>query len=98
MRMLAIVMCASLGFAATAGFEAPALAKDPRPPAEDKVICKRQQDADTGSHFASTKRVCLKKSEWRELEDGAENTLRRVREQGGACPKCLSTGMGGGPG
>jgi hypothetical protein len=92
MRMLAIVMCASLGFATTA------LAKDPPPPGEDKIICKRQQDADTGSHFATTKRVCLKKSEWKEMEEGAENTLRRVREQGGSCPACLTPPMGGGPG
>jgi len=55
--------CASLGL----GFATTAIAaKDP--PAEDKIICKRQQDADTGSHFASSKKVCMKKSEWKELE------------------------------
>jgi len=67
----------------------------PKDEAEDKVICKRQQEADTGSHFASTKKVCLRKSEWKQMEDGAENALRRLRQQGGACPKCLSPGSGG---
>ena len=75
----------------------PATAKDPAPD-EDKIICKRQQDADTGSHFATPKKVCLRKSEWKQMEDGAENALRRVREQGGACPKCLGSSSGGGPG
>jgi hypothetical protein len=89
--MLAITMCAALAFATTA------VAKDPSEK-EDKVVCKRQQDADTGSHFATTKRVCMKKSEWRQMEEGAENALRRIREQGGACPACLSPGNGGGPG
>lgn len=92
MRMFAIVMCTALGFAGAAA------AKDPPDPAEDKVICKRQQDADTGSHFATTKKVCLRKSEWKQMEEGAENALRRIREQGGACPKCLSPGGNGGPG
>lgn len=80
------------------GVSSAAVGKDPPKPAEDRIICKRQQDADTGSHFASTKRVCLRKSEWEQLEDGAENSLRRLRQQGGACPKCLVTGSGGGPG
>jgi hypothetical protein len=82
LSLVALAACGSLGVVATA-----AIAKDPP---EDKVVCKRQQDADTGSHFATTKRVCLKKSEWKQMEEGAENSLRRVREQGGACPKCLS--------
>ena len=80
------------------GFSAAAVAKDPPAPVEDKLICKRQYDADTGSHFAAPKKVCLRKSEWRQIEEGAENSLRRLREQGGACPKCLNTGSGGGPG
>ena len=86
MRLLSLAICASLAFTTAA------VAKDPP---EDKVICKRQQDADTGSHFASTKRVCMKKSEWKELEDGAERTMDRVRRTGGAGPLQPSAG---GPG
>lgn len=83
---LAAVACLCVGTAAVAASD------DPKGDKEDKVVCKRQQDADTGSHFATTKKVCMLKSEWRQLEEGAENTLRRVREQGGACPTCLSPG------
>ena len=86
MRILGLVMSVSLGFATAAG----AAAKDSP---EDKIVCKRQQDADTGSHFASTKRVCMKKSEWKELEDGAERAIDRVRRTGGAGP--LQPGSGG---
>ena len=81
-----------LAMIACFGFTTAAVAKDSTPPSEDKIICKRQQDADTGSHFASTKKVCLRKSEWKEMEDGAENALERLRRQGGACPACLSPG------
>lgn len=92
MRLAMWLACACLGLTTAAA------AKDPPTPAEDKVICKRQFDADTGSHFAMPKKVCLRKSEWRQMEEGAENALRRIREQGGACPKCLSPGTSSGPG
>ncbi|HYU94832.1 MAG TPA: hypothetical protein VE989_01545 [Sphingomicrobium sp.] len=94
MRLAIWLASACLGLTTAAAVAA----KDPPAPAEDKIICKRQGDADTGSHFAMPKRVCLRKSEWRQMEEGAENALRRIREQGGACPKCLVTGSGGGPG
>ncbi|HKX91499.1 MAG TPA: hypothetical protein VJM15_03635 [Sphingomicrobium sp.] len=87
MRLISFAVCAALGFAPT-----PATAKDPP---EDKIVCKRQYDADTGSHFAAPKKVCLKKSEWKELENATEGSLRKLREQGGACPKCLAPSSGG---
>ncbi|HEX6740710.1 MAG TPA: hypothetical protein VF079_02800 [Sphingomicrobium sp.] len=87
MRLVIVAACASLGFATAA------VAKDPP---EDKIICKRQQDADTGSHFASSKKVCLKKSEWKEREDQAERTMERIRSGGAAGP--LQATSGGGPG
>ena len=86
MRSL-IVMCALLGLSTTA------IAKDP--PDSDKIVCKRQQDADTGSHFASPKKVCMKKSEWKEMEDAAERTMDRVRLNGSAGPLQSTSG---GPG
>ena len=56
-----------------------AQAKEPR---EDKVICKRQADADTGSHLGFSKRVCRKASEWKELENGTEQTIQMIRDRG----------------
>ena len=86
MRLLSLIACASLGLATVA------VAKDPP---EDKVVCKRQQEADTGSHFATTKRVCMKKSEWKEMEDAAERTMDKIRTNGSAGPLQPT---GGGPG
>ena len=87
MRLLSLIACASLGFATAA------VAKDPP---EDKVVCKRQQDADTGSHFASAKRVCMKKSEWKALEEQTERTMDKIRNSGAAAGPLQPTG--GGPG
>ena len=86
MRILAIAACVGLGIATAAA------AKDPP---EDKIVCKRQQEADTGSHFASPKKVCMKKSEWKELEDQTERTMDKVRNSGSAGPLQPT---GGGPG
>ena len=88
MRVLAIAASALIAFATTAE------AKDPP---EDKIICKRQQEADTGSHFAAPKRVCLKKSEWKEREDAAERTMDGIRNSGAAAGPLHAT-SGGGPG
>jgi hypothetical protein len=87
MRSLALIACVALGIAATAN------ASDPKD--EDKIVCKRQQDADTGSHFAATKKVCMKKSEWKEVEDQAERTMDKIRNGGAAGP--LRGSPGGGP-
>ena len=92
MRALGLAAVVLFGLSAAAV----ASAKDGPPQQDDdKIICKRQGDADTGSHFAMPKKVCLRKSEWRQMEEGAENSLRRLREQGGACPTCLRAGNGG---
>ena len=85
MRILALIACAGLSLAATAE------ASDPKD--GDKIVCKRQQDADTGSHFSGTKKVCMKKSEWKELEDQAERTMDKIRNGGAAGP--LNAGSGG---
>lgn len=91
MRLLLGVLTAVL-------LSAPAGAADPKPQPADKVICKRVYDADTGSHFTSSKRVCHTASEWKELEDGNARTMRTLRDNGGANFGGLSAGgPGGGP-
>lgn len=72
MRILGIVACASLALSTAA------IAKDPP---EDKLVCKRVQDPETGSHFSSTRRVCMKQSEWKELEDGTERAMQQGRDR-----------------
>lgn len=93
MRLVIILACASFGVATAAVAAGQPTAKvDPQ---EDKIVCKRQYDADTGSHFAAPKKVCMKKSEWKELEAGVESSVERIRQQGGACLSCLKPGNGG---
>ncbi len=75
-----------------ASFSAPAIAADP---AEDKVVCKRIYNNDTGSNFRRSTRTCMKKSEWKEL---AEQTDRTMRDLGQARPgRTPAAGMGSGP-
>ena len=76
MRLLLGVIGAGLVLAAGA-----AQAKDPASPAAEKPICKRVYDADTGSHFTSSKRVCHTAAEWKEIEDGTERTMRNSARQ-----------------
>jgi hypothetical protein len=86
MRIARIAAFALVGLATTA------IAKEP---AEDKVVCKRQNDADTGSHFAAGKKVCMKKSEWKELEDSADRTMQNIRDHGGMNPNGGAPTTGG---
>ncbi|HKP33760.1 MAG TPA: hypothetical protein VJT70_03145 [Sphingomicrobium sp.] len=64
---------------------------------QEKVICKRQVDADTGSHFSASKRVCMKASDWKQLDDETQRAITNIKNRGGLEPVPL-TGMGGGPG
>jgi hypothetical protein len=92
MRML-------IGVAAVLPFtSAAAQAKDKAPDAPDKVICKRVYDADTGSHFTSSKRVCHTALDWKLLEDETKRSMQTIRDHGGLDPNNRATGVGGGPG
>ena len=72
-----------------------AQAKDtPADPAE-KVVCKRVYNADLGSHFTSSKRICHTAAEWKEIEDSDERALKALRDHGGISPP--APGMGSGP-
>lgn len=64
---------------------------------QEKVICKRQVDADTGSHFSRSKRVCMKASDWKQLDDETQRAITTIKNRGGLEPVPIQT-MGGGPG
>ena len=49
---------------------------------EEKIICRYQDDPDLGSHIAKRKRVCMRESDWKELEAINEQTQRRLQERG----------------
>lgn len=89
MRLLVGVAAATLFTAGTAQAQS-----EPAKPAE-KLVCKRVYNADTGSHFQSSKRVCRTALEWKEIEDGTARSMQNLRSYGG---RSGQPGGGGGPG
>ena len=88
-RLIALPVAVSLAWT-------PALAEEAKPP-EDKVICKRTETTSyTGSHLGRPKKTCRRASEWKELEEEKDRTLRQVQD-GRLSPDQPAT-MGGGPG
>lgn len=73
----------------------PAAAADK--PGEDKVVCKRQAQDDTGSHLARPSKICMKASEWKLMREETGRTLQKVRDANGLDPNRPQP-MGGGPG
>jgi hypothetical protein len=90
---LALCLAAVALFASAA-----AEAKEPPADPANKVICKRVYEADTGSHFQSSKRVCRTAAEWKEIDDGTQRVMKTIREHNGINPNDLAPGIGGGPG
>ena len=73
----------------------PAVAQDPAE-AEDKIICKRNETYVTGSRLSRPKKVCMKASEWKQLDDEKNRTIRKVQD--GRRNPDQPAAMGGGPG
>lgn len=74
MRMLLALGCALM-------LTPSAVAADPpKEKPADKVICKRIYDADTGSHFRSSRRVCRKASDWDQLDRETDEAMRSFRD------------------
>jgi hypothetical protein len=69
-----------------------AQAKDTPTEPGEKVVCKRVYDADLGSHFTSSKRICHTAAEWKEIEDGDARALKSLRDHGGISPPAPSMG------
>jgi hypothetical protein len=92
MRLVVMAAIAMVGITSPAVAADPATASGP----EDKVICKRVQETSTGSHFPVTRRTCMKRSEWKELADDTDRTLRNVNNPR-LDPKAAPAGMGGTP-
>ena len=49
---------------------------------EDKLVCKRTEVGYTGTRVGRPKKTCMKQSEWRELEKGAEASVRKIQSGG----------------
>ena len=63
---------------------------------EDKIVCKRNETYITGSRLSRPKKTCMKTSDWKQVEDEKNRTLKRVQD-GRVSPDQPST-LGGGPG
>jgi hypothetical protein len=74
---------------------APAVAAAPQPQ-EDKLVCRYQEGADLGSHISRAKKVCMRASEWKELEAINEQTQRRLQERGPGTRRTDQATMGPG--
>jgi hypothetical protein len=74
-----------------------ATAESPKKAPEEKLVCKRVYEADTGSHFQSSKRVCRKASDWDQLDRETDQAMRSVRDSSPVDPNNVPAGAGGGP-
>ncbi len=66
-------------------------------PAKDKIICKRVIQADTGSHFSNSKRVCMSALDWKLQEDETQRTLHQAKDRSSINPAVIPPGMGSTP-
>ena len=89
MRALVAIAAVILSTAAAAQV------KDKPAEVQEKVVCKRVYDADTGSHFTSSKRVCRTALEWKLLEAETQRSMQRIRDNGGFNPNGRAGGVGG---
>lgn len=66
-------------------------------PAKERVICKRVTDAETGSHFSSSRRICMTEQQWKEQEDETQRSLREAKSRTSVNPAVIAPGMGSSP-
>ena len=50
-------------------------------PAEEKVICRRPETFDTGTHMRA-KKICMKASDWELAERQTQRELQGMRDRG----------------
>lgn len=72
MRLLCLAVVASLA--------APALAEEPK---KEKLVCKRNPDASTGSNIRRSTKTCLTAAEWAALDKQRETAMRTLQERSG---------------
>ena len=74
----------------------PAMAQESSSNPEDKIVCKRNETYVTGSRLSRPKKVCMKASEWKQVEDEKDRTMRKVQD--GRLNPDQPGSVGGGPG
>ena len=91
MRVLGVAIPLAIALIAV-----PAMAEEAKNP-EDKIVCKRAESTSyTGSHLSRPKKSCKKASEWREIEEDKNSTVRKLQD--GRVNPNQPAALGGGPG
>jgi ribosome biogenesis protein Tsr3 len=49
--------------------------------AQEKIICRYQDVPDLGSHIARRKKICMRESDWKNLEATNDQMKRRLQER-----------------
>lgn len=62
---------------------------------EDKLVCKRTEVGYTGTRVGHPRKTCMKASDWRALENGAEASIRKVQSGGNNPAPDRGIGTGG---
>ena len=87
-----LALCCALVLAPSA-----TLADPPKAAADDKIVCKRMYEADTGSHFQTSKRICRKASDWNQIDRETDAVMRTVREHTALSPNATTQGTASDP-
>ena len=58
----------------------------------DKMVCKRIDQHETGSHMSGPRKVCKKASEWRALDAETQRAMRDVRSRSEMDPDAIPRG------
>ena len=58
----------------------------------DKMVCKRIDQGETGSHMSGPRKVCKKASEWRTLDAETRRAMRDVRSRSEMDPDAIPRG------
>lgn len=74
--------------AATVQAAAPAPAAIPT----EKLICKRIEEASTGSRLGKTKRICRTQAEWRAMDDETARAINKTKANGLTDPNSMAQG------
>ena len=70
----------------------------PATPPEDKIVCKRDRNTDTGSNLRKRNKICMRASDWKILEKENEQTAREMFQTARGSPKPVGSTAGAGGG
>ena len=64
-------------------------------PAQDKIICKSDRNADTGSNIRKRRKICMSAADWKTIETDNEKMRREVFQAPRGEPNPIPGAAGG---